>query len=264
MSNNTTGKATGNGGYNISPVIINDILTLSAITNESFNYNINIEGSTPINIEIYKPSNYNGTLKLYSNIINGECYQPGLYNISIKVINKYGFDVKNLVLNIHEPIKITNTNLEIYSKINSKFSYVINSSGLSSKNYYISALPGIYLDGNIIKGIFTSVGIYTITLTVSNGVETDIKNLIINVGTSPIITSESTKYSQINENFNYQIESTGSDIKYKVIGVLPKGLVFKETLIYGVPTEICKKEVELKAINAYGESTKILTITIYK
>jgi hypothetical protein len=46
-------------------------------------------------------------------------------------------------------------------------------------------------------------------------------------------------------------------------GALNKGLIFKTDRIVGTPTIIGSNIVNIKATNAFGESSQNLTITIY-
>lgn len=257
----TTKNTTGKG---VPPTIENNIFTLSASTNELFDYNILASGTLPITFQFIKPSNYVGDLYLKntSHII-GSVSQLGIYNITIKAINAYGSYTKNLILTIADPIRIINTNLIVNNKLGSNFYYSIESSGSLPKTYSMSGNPsGLSLDDNIISGIPLSVGTYNINIGVSGITTSDSKTLVLNVGTSPIITSSGIATGPVNSYFEYNILPSG--VNYSISGSLNDGLTFKDNKIDGIPTTVGSRTVTIKAVNAFGQSTKNLTITIYQ
>jgi hypothetical protein len=249
---------------NIAPVITNQIFTLTALTNSWFNYIISVTGTTPIKFDIVEPNNYNGEIKLNGNIINGISYSIGTYNIKISASNNYGIDTKYLNLNVSEDVKIKNTNLILYNKLGSNFYYSINSSGPSPKIYNVDNLPPeISLIGNIMSGIFLSGGVYLLNMIVSDSTNSDSKVLTINVGSPPIITSSNSISIEEYSEFNYNITSNVNDVSYYIIGILPKGLVFRIDTIYGIPIIPGIYDLKLRAVNNYGESIKMLKINVY-
>ncbi len=250
----------------IPPVITNEILTLTVQSYEDFNYAILASGTGPISYEIIKPSNYNGNLELRNNTIVGISNNLGFYNIDIKAKNIYGIDTKKLEIIVIEPVKITITNLDIYNKFGTQFSYTIESSGSLPKAYSVPFLPsGLTSIGNSISGIFTSSGNYNITLIVSGATNSDSKILTVTVDSAPIITSSGDITIQEYSELNYTITSSPSnDVVYNVIGILPKGLRFSDNMITGIPIVTGIYNVTLKATNYFGENTKTLKITVYQ
>lgn len=264
---NEKGNATDKGSLSVMPSIVNTNLTLSAFTYEWFSYNLVLEGTLPITCIINTPVEFSGELKFQNNSISGISYKSGTYSIPFTVLNNFGMSEKVLTLTIHEPVRITNTNLRVYSKVDSDFFYTITSSGIHPKIYSISGEPpSIYLSpySDTIMGIFDAAGSYDITMTVDGVDGADSKLLNVISGYPPTITSSSTASGVIYEPFSYQITSSGSESTYKVIGMLPKGLKFRIDTISGTPTESCRKFVTLKVTNPYGESFKDLMITIYQ
>lgn len=259
-----TGSTYSNVG--IPPVIINETLTLTTQSNEEFSYDILANGTYPISYEIIKPSNYSGYLELKNNTIIGVSNNLGFYNIDIKAKNIYGIDTKKLEIIVIEPVKITNTNLNVYNKFGTQFSYTIESSGTLPKTYSIPILPsGLTLIGNSINGIFASSGDYSITLIVSGATNSDSKILTVSVGSVPIITSSGEITIQEYSELTYTITSSPSnDVIYNVIGILPKGLRFSDNMITGTPIDTGIYNVTLKATNYFGENTKTLKITVYQ
>lgn len=261
-SNSTSGIVLNTG---ISP-IINSILTLSANTNEWFNYQIIATGTTPIRYEMIP--DIHGPISLTGDMIRGFSGLDGHFNITLKAINTYGFDIKTLVVEIVEPPKITSSLIATCKKSN-LFSYQILSTGASPKTYTVSGLTeaGLTLNGNVISGITSTSGIYNLTLYVSNSYGSDSSTLSLTVGTPPIITSSGTISCIEEDDFIYTITSSGgypTGITYSVTGTLPLGLSSSNYLITGNPTSIGTKIVTLHATNAFGESIKQLSISITK
>ena len=256
----------GSSGVSGFSPSINSQLTLSANTNEWFNYIITATGTAPIRFEMIP--DISGPISLTGNIITGFSSLDGHFNIILKAINSYGFDTKTLVIEIQEPPKITSDLVATCKKTNS-FSYQILSSGPSPKTYTATGLieAGLSLNDNIISGTPLSSGVYNITLNVTNSYGADSKTLKLTVGTAPTITSDGFITKEEEEDFNYIITSIGgypTGVTYSVTGSLPDGLSSKNYYITGNATSIGTRTVMLHATNEFGESTKQLTITITK
>lgn len=266
----TDGKSGNSGSSGIigtTPIILNSILTLSASTNEIFNYVIITTGTTPIDFAIVRPSNYVGTLELKNiNIINGQSSKSGIYNIKFLANNNYGTDVKYLALTITEPTKILNTNLIVYNSFETQFYYTIESSG-ENIIYNVPDLPilpiaSLNLNNNMISGYFKIIGSYTMTLIVSGTTGSDAKILTVNVGEMPIINNSGEWIIEQNKYESFSITSTAIDAIYNVVGVLPQGLSFSTDMISGNAAQVGEYHVTLVATNPYGEDFKDLKITI--
>lgn len=273
VSANSTGTdgqsgKSGSGVNGVGPTIINQIFTLSALTNETFNYTIITTGTTPIDFAIVKPTNYVGTLELKNiNIINGQTSTAGVYNIKFLTNNNYGTDVKNLTLSIVEPTKILNTNLIVYNSFETQFYYTIEASG--AQKYSVPDISvGLNLNNNMLSGKFNSIGEYAMTLIVSGTTSSDSKPLTVYVGEMPTINSDGGSSIEQNKYFYYEITSTaGTGATYNVVGVLPQGLGFSTSqsgiaAITGVPIQSGEYYVTLMATNPFGEDSKDLTITV--
>jgi hypothetical protein len=259
-----SGNAKIKTGSKLSPSITNTSFTLSGLVNENFEYIITASGATPINFDFVRPQNYNGNLSLYNaNVISGQSYQSGIYDIMLTATNQYGYDSKTLTLSITEIVKILNTNLSVYTRVGSQFSYTIESSGSLPKTYTADYLPsGLTLINNVINGVLTLEGNYYPIITVSGTTNSDSKTLSINAGNAPMITSSGEVYGEQHSDFNYDITATSNAI-YSIIGSLPVGLILKVDRIYGVPTISGEYNLKIRAFNGFGSSTKDLKIFIY-
>ena len=252
----------------IPPTIYNDIFTLTALTNDTFNYIMKASGSLPITYEFITPINYYDDLSLKNfNTIEGKSSNVGIFGITFKAHNNYGTDTKKLILTIIENVKITNTIFDVYNKLGTFFSYVIESIGPYPKYYSVTPnLPaGVYLDNNIISGTFTTGGTYVMSIGVSGITSSDSKTLTINVGVAPIITSFGELIVEENASVNYTITSTLiTDVTYNIIGALPIGFSFDGIdTISGTALVKGSYSVTLKAYNGFGENLKKLKIVVY-
>ena len=260
------------GTVGVAPIITNENLTLSALTNANFNYNIISDGSVPITFKFIKPSNYTGILSLQNvSIINGKSTSIGTYNIEFTATNSYGSDTRNLVVSIYDIVTITNTNLQTYNKFGTVFSYSIESSGLPPKAYSVSGLPPeLSLNNNIITGTFLSAGTYNMIMTVDGLTSSDSKSLTIYVDSVPIITSAGNISIEENSYYIYDLTAyslndiNGINIKNIISGSLPKGMTLTSNRITGSPLETGIFNVNIISSNAIGQSSKQLSITVYK
>lgn len=249
----------------ISPTITNIDFTLSALTNEWFIFPISANGTLQLQYDYTKPTNYSGDLMISNNSLSGKTSEFGIYNIDLKVSNDYGFDSKKLILTIYEPVKITNQNLVVNNKFGSYFTYTIESTG-SNIIYSVNDIPGITLTENILSGTFITSGTCSMNINISGSTGYDSKQLTVNVGVPPIITSSGQINGEQYSNLTYDITPSVSDTTYSIIGVLPNGLqLTKSGIIYsitGTPIEFGIFNVDIKAKNLNGETKKNLTIII--
>lgn len=251
----------------IATKFTNQNLALTALTSDWFSYELFANGTTPITFEFITPANYKGTLFLQnSTVLSGTTNTEGVYNIPINVKNNYGMDTKNLTLTVLTTTKITNTNLQVYSKIGANFYYNITSIGTSPLTYAINNLPSeLTLSNNIISGIFTTGGTYNMILIVSGTTNSDSKLLTVSAGISPVITSSGVIISEQYVNLSYTVTSEpASGVNYSILGLLPTGLQFNGITIEGVPVYSGVYNLKIKATNPFGDSTKDLNITIYQ
>lgn len=247
------------------PSITNETLSLSALTNEWFTYTLYSNGTKPISFSVVKPSNYIGSLSIINgNVLKGQTSDSGIYNITIKAVNDIGTDSKNITLTTYDPIVITNTNLTPYAKIGTPFNYTIESAGSSPKTYSITGLTsGLTFENGIISGTFYSGETYDLAIEVSNLISSDSIDLTITSIGTPNITSSGQVSSPQYSEFTYIITSEYQDTTtFKVIGILPEGLSFKEDTISGIPIRSGSYDLVLYATNPVGSKTLSLNIII--
>lgn len=279
-ANTTTSGATienGNpnqsGNTNIilgnAPIITNSSFSITALTNEWFEYDITSTGTQPISFNI--TPQIPGPINLYGNKIKGYSGIDGTFPIEIKATNSYGTDNKILIVNSISGPKITSP-LITYGYQYSAFTYTITNTGLSYIYRAYNLPNSLTLSNNVISGtLLVEPGIYKAKIIIDcpDLVSTDSKDLEIRVTTSgstnykPVITSSGTTTGNLNEYFEYIITATGSQpVSFGVEGSLPKKLKFSTNKISGIANEPGIYTVILKASNYYGTSSKSLVIKI--
>ena len=89
-------------------------------------------------------------------------------------------------------------------------------------------------------------------------------NLTVCAATAPVISSANTASGTVGTAFTYTITATNTPTSYAVGGTLPAGVTINTTtgVISGTPTGIGTFIDTVKAINAGGTGTQIVTITI--
>lgn len=165
------------------------------------------------------------------------------------------------------PAPVITSSLSAAGQVGQAFSYTISASN-SPTSYSASGLPaGLTLQSASISGTPTQAGTFSVQIGASNSAGTGSAALQIQIspilGTSPVITSNSTASAQVGGNFSYTIVATNSPTSYGASG-LPSGLSLNATtgVISGKPTQAGTYALTLEANNAGGTGTRILVISV--
>ncbi|MEI6232740.1 MAG: PKD domain-containing protein [Planctomycetota bacterium] len=144
------------------------------------------------------------------------------------------------------------------------FSYQITANGFPGATYTASPLPdGLTYSLGYIFGTPTSVGVTNVTLTATNSVGTDTKNLAITINQAPTIVSSLVATGQVGQAFSYTLQALGSPASTFTTGTLPAGLTLVGNKILGTPTIGSITNVTLTASNGIlPNDQKTLVITI--
>ncbi len=148
------------------------------------------------------------------------------------------------------------------------FSYQIVATNFAA-SYAATGLPAglsINAQTGLISGTPTALGTYNATISATNVDGTGTASFVIVVASAPpmpVITSQLNATAAYGSPFNYQIVATSYPTSYAVDG-LPSGLVVDSQtgLISGTPTVSGPFTVTLRALNARGEGSASLVITI--
>ncbi len=148
--------------------------------------------------------------------------------------------------------------------------YIITATGTAPISYSIvGTLPtGLTFDAatHTISGTPTSAGIVNIDMTASNFMGSDTKTLVITITqptAPPVITSNLTDNTTVNEAYSYTIVATGDPTITYTATNLPDGLTFSgPNQITGTPTAAGSYSIELSATNSGGTTTETLELTV--
>jgi len=202
--------------------------------------------------------------------ISGTPTSAQVKNVALIADNLVGTDSKTLVFNILTPgsAPVITSSLVARTPVNQSFVYTIVASGTGPITYNATNLPtGLSFNAttNEINGIPTSAGTYTIPISAGNSFGSNNKNLILTVGTPPVITSSLTAVAITGQQFStYYATASGSAPIYLEATNLPAGLFFSNETqtINGTASYAGVVNVTLTATSEYGNNSKILVITI--
>jgi len=152
--------------------------------------------------------------------------------------------------------------------VGSAFTYSIIASATPT-GYAVTNLPaGLSVNATtgVISGTPTTAGTFIDTLKATNAAGTGVRVLTITIATPPVpvISSSATATGIIGSAFAYNIVASNSPTSYAVGGTLPLGLTINTStgVISGTPTTAGTVIDTVKAINAFGTGTLVLTFTV--
>jgi len=152
--------------------------------------------------------------------------------------------------------------------VGTAFTYSIVASSTPS-SYAATNLPAglnINTTTGVISGTPTTAGTFIDTLKAINTSGTGVKVLTITISALqvPVISSSATATGAVGSVFTYTVAASNTPTSYAVGGTLPSGLTINAStgVISGTPTTAGIVIDTVKAINAYGTGTLVLTFTI--
>ncbi|HTB51654.1 MAG TPA: putative Ig domain-containing protein, partial [Ferruginibacter sp.] len=206
------------------------------------------------------------SLNTSTGAISGTPTATGTFIDTVKATNTAGTGKQVLTFTITNPPIPVVTGGTTSGVIGTAFTYPISATN-SLTSYGATGLPGglsVSTSTGVISGTPTATGSFPVTISATNAGGTGSTTLTITITNppKPVITSGTTASGTVSSAFSYTITATNSPTSYSTGGSLPVGLSLSGAVISGTPTVSGTFIDTVKATNAGGTGTQVLTITI--
>lgn len=243
---------------------INSSLTASGQVGVAFSYTITGTNSpTSFNAVSLPPGL---SVNTSSGLIDGAPTTAGTYNVPITATNAGGSDTETLVITIDPAAPVINSPLTATGNEGSPFSYTVTATNSPTSFNATPLPPGLSFNNSsgVISGTPTIAGTYHVTMTATNAGGSDSETLVITVNPPPpVIDSALTATGQVGIGFSYTISATNTPTSFNATS-LPPGLSVNVSTgeISGTPTAAGSYNVTITAVNASGNDSETLLVTI--
>jgi len=269
---NISGSGIGTLTITINPVlpaipVITSLSTAVGTIGTAFSYNITATNT---------PTSYGSTtlptglsLNTVTGAITGTPSVSGTFADTIKATNAAGTGIEVLTITINSlpGIPVITSNGAVSGIVGTSFDYSIttNVPVLSYNAVNLPAGLSINTATGEITGVPTTIDTTKVTITATNasGTTNNILTISITAPPVPVIISADTATATEGESFTYNIDASNAPTSYTATN-LPQGLTIDPAtgIISGVPTVPDTYNITLTATNAFGTSSKVLTLTV--
>jgi hypothetical protein len=261
---------TGGSSQGTAPTITTASLPGGTV-NTQYSQTLTATGDAPITWSIVDISALPAGLSLSGDVISGTPTTAGTYSFTVKAINDAGESTKSLSITIVGVAPTVTTASLQDGKVNTPYNQTLEATGDGTPITW-SIDTGTLPDGlsiasttGVISGTPTAAGTSNFTVKATNATGSGTKPLSITIVSAPTVTTTSLPNGTVNVAYSETLAATGdAPITWSLeSGALPTGLnLFGGGVISGTPTTAGMYSFIVKATNAIGNDTKMLSITI--
>ena len=214
-----------------------------------------------------------------SGVLSGTPESAGVYVLTVEASNSAGTDSVTLTLTINDSQAVLapsiTTSTLTAGTVSLDYGYMLKAAGYRPISWALISgdIPGLTVsDSGLLSGVPTEEGTFSFSVQVQNSAGLDSKDLTITINPAPpimkpeIITDE-LEPGTVDTEYIFQLMASGTPpITWEIIkGKLPKNLTLSSSGKFsGLLTKAGKKKFTIKASNAYGSDSRIVTLYGYK
>lgn len=238
---------------------ITSATTASSVIGAPFTYTLTATGSPAPTLTF---TNVPTGLTASNGVLSGSLATGGQFSVGIQATNIFGTDSRTLVITVGTAPAITSP-LYVTTVVNAGFSYTLTGTGSPAPTLsFPTPPPGLFINGATISGTFSTIGQIMIPVRATNAIGTVDKILVVEVGTTPTITSPLAVTTTVGASFMYTLTASGAPAPVLSFTSIPIGFQTNGPVLTGTFGQTGTVSVVLHAINAIGMTDQTLVITV--
>lgn len=206
-------------------------------------------------------------------LLSGAPTQTGIYSGTVTASNGVSPSVtQNFTITVQQPAApvFSNGPPPATAQINTVYNFTYTATGAPAPSFSLTAgnlPPGLSFSSGVISGTPTQTGVFTGTVTASNGINpAATQNFSITVQQAPAITNAPFSGNiAVNNGFSFAYQATGYPVPTFSLasGSLPPGLSLSSAgVLSGTPTQMGAYTGVIKATNTAGNATQNFSINV--